>query len=87
MPEQRLDVAQVGTAAQQVRRAGVSQPVRCELHADATVLNPRPEARGAEAGAVAREEERGVDLRDELRPALGDVAIERGGRRSGDRDP
>ena len=62
MAEQRLDVAQVGAAAEQMRRAGVAQRVWREADPEASPvgLDPRAQARGAEARAVAREKERGV---------------------------
>jgi hypothetical protein len=73
MAEQRLDVTQIGTIAQQMRRARVSQRVRREPGAEATavILDARAETCGAQARAVAREEECRIDLRDKLRSALG----------------
>jgi hypothetical protein len=63
MAEQCLDVMQIGAAAQQMRRAGVSQRVRDEPDADAMAVVPDTcaQACGTETGTIAREEERGVD--------------------------
>ena len=55
MAEQRLDVPQIGAAAQQMRRAGVPQRVRRQPEAEAAtvVFDARPQACSAEAFAVA----------------------------------
>src|SRR5262245_4668237 len=65
----------------------MAEPMRCEPDADATtvILNARAQARGTEAGTITREEERRVDLRDELRSDLGEIDLERGSCRSADR--
>jgi hypothetical protein len=38
MAEQHLDVAQIGAAAEHMRRAGVAQRMRCELEAEAATV-------------------------------------------------
>ena len=73
MAEQRLDMAQIGAAAQQMRRAGVPQRVRRESHAQATAreLDTRAETDRAEPRAGASEEERRFGTSHERRSALG----------------
>lgn len=73
MAEQRLDVPQIGAAAQQMRRAGVAQRVWREPDADAStvIMDACAEACGAQAHTIARQEEGGVDAGREFRPALG----------------
>ena len=60
MADQRLDAAQVGAAAEQMRRARGPQRMRREPDTDAStvILDPRAQARNAETRAIAREEER-----------------------------
>lgn len=88
MAEQRLDVAEIGAAAQQMRRAGVPQRVRREVQAETTaiVLEAHAETHGGEPTSMAREEERSVDATRELRSTVGEVDIKRGGRGAADRD-
>ena len=60
MAEQRLDVPQVCTAADQMRRAGMAQRMRCESHTQSTTteLDARPETDRAGRAPGAGEEER-----------------------------
>jgi hypothetical protein len=71
--EQRLDVAQIGAAAEQMRRARVPERMRREPETETApvVCDARSQACRAEACPIAREQERGVDLRDELGSAGG----------------
>ena len=88
MAEQRLDVTQIGTAAQQMRRAGVPQRVRREPQAEATavVLEAHPQAHRGEPTPMTRDEERRADRRDECGSAVGEVGVECGGGGAADRD-
>ncbi len=78
MAEQRLDVTQIGAAAEQMRRARVPQRMWSEPHTDpaAVVLDACAEARRTEAGAIAGKEERRVETGRERRPACAEVRVE-----------
>lgn len=86
MTEQRLHVAQIGAAAEQMRRVRVAQRVRGQRNADpmAGVVDADAEAGRLQATAAAIDEERRLVGVRQHRPRVGEIAIERLGRRGAD---
>src|SRR5262245_57239048 len=86
--EERLDVPDVGPAAEQMRRDTVAEGVTRHVLRDVRPLRPQPEAvvhDGAlkESSLVAEEEKRDLGVPDELRPAVDEVRLDRLGRGAG----